>query len=450
MDEELVRLVDALEVEHQKVKRAYLAWCPGQDCPARNGVGAENNGMTTTFFQANPTVLRPINKIRNQIISASVGLDPKQKYDLMREVYYAHPSFHEVWWIEGHFEHDLTRSILHSRRFALNKLMNVIDKGSSTQLAKHTTFITRYALLLENLLSSRLTVSLLDVPADEQALRSNVREGIDSWETLSIAETPTEMPVLFSIVHTLLKKTKYWGIEPRNLLETKRWHLEWAQCSVNEGPIFKKETNLSRVEIFRCLPSITDQEAIRSYLQEHYTVSSEEYDRVRGGEPMSRPIEEESVLPMAPVLSMNSQQARASGKMPRPDITGRIERWRDSRGLLRFPDQGLTNGGRQYVAFRYGPDRKKQHDLVAIRNDTTVTLELNKKLAEKPPFTTREARLEMVSRLNGALGLSIPEEMAERKPSFSIANLDPPEKFAAFMEVLDWVMAEIRRNEPDR
>jgi len=468
MDEEVAPLLDALEEEHQRVKRAYLMWCAGQTSLKLNGVGAENNPTTQDWLKSSSTALDPVKPICKRIVAASKTLLAEEKSDLIREVYFVHPSFHEIWWIEKHFASNRDRILFKSPRYALDRLSGWLDNNNSRFISGTATFLARYTILFENLFSSRLTTSLIDASPDQTALRSNVRDAVNSWGTLSITEFVKEMPVLHSITRTLLDMSRSRGLEPWYLLDTNRWMVTWAQCIINEGPLIARTSELSRTEIFRSLPSITDQRAIRAYLRDHYTVSCDPYyDLVRPGwrdcpdsmeeyydrilpqyeatTQIRKPAGPTSKTPLTP-----SRQPRATPSGARPDITARIELWRGSQGFLRFPDQGLTNGGRQYVAFRYGPDRKKQHDLVSIRNDATVTLELNKKLAEKPPFTTPEARMEMVSRLNSELGLSIPEGMAERKPSFPIAVLDPPEKFAAFTEILDWVMTEIRRNEPGR
>lgn len=283
------RLIDEFEAAHQDVKRAYLAWCPAQIGLVGNGVGSDNNGKTTNFLKKeNSAVLSQVIELRDSIIDASKGLHQNQSYDLIREVYLVHPSFHEVWWIDKHFEHD-RGSVLHHSRYGLDKLIRYIDGGNTSRIHGSATFLTRYTLLLENLLSSRLTTSLLEEPPDQEVLKSNVTEVVDTWGTLSMTEFAKEMPVFFSIIHTLLEMTKYKALSPDKLLNTSRWLSGWAQCSVNEGPLLAKTSSLSRVELFRSLPSLDDQHAIRNYLRRHYTVSCEEYYHVRNGAPLTDP-----------------------------------------------------------------------------------------------------------------------------------------------------------------
>ncbi len=167
---EAAQLLDDLEAAHQDVKRVYLAWCPAQTGMVRNGVGSKNNGRTSDFLKKeNCAVLGQVLRFRDRIISASKGLDRGQTYELVRETYLAHPSFHEVWWIDKHFKHDYG-SVMYNRRFGLDKLMGYIDSNNTSRVYGSATFLTRYTLLLENLLSSELTVSLLDVPPDQDAL----------------------------------------------------------------------------------------------------------------------------------------------------------------------------------------------------------------------------------------------------------------------------------------
>lgn len=327
---EVTRLIDELEVAHQDVKRAYLAWCPAQTGLIGNGVGSENNGRTSDFLEKeNRAILNQVLGFRDRIISASKGLDRGQTYELVREAYLVHPSFHEVWWIDKHFEHDRW-SVLHNSRYGLDKLMKFIDSNNESRIYGTTTFLTRYTLLLENLLSSRLTVSLLDVPPDQDALRSNVTEVVDTWDSLSITEAPKEMPVLFSIIHTLLEMTEYKALSPASLLDTSRWLSRWAQCSVNEGPLLTKTSNLSRVELFRSLPSLEDQDAIRNYLRRHYIVACEEYYHLRSSAPRTDLV----IVPPETDRPKRSRNPVMKGE-PHPDITERIEHWRDDRGLIR-------------------------------------------------------------------------------------------------------------------
>ncbi len=269
-------------------------------------------------------------------------------------------------------------------------------------------------------------------------------EVIDTWDTRTpptITEFAREMPVFFSIIHTLLEMTDYKALSIDKLLDTSRWLSGWAQCSVNEGPLLTKTSSLSRTEIFRGLPSLEDQDAIRDYLRRHYSVSCEEYYHVRNSVPRTD-------LVVMPPEADRPKRIRNSvmTSNPRPDITERIEQWRDSRGMIRFPEKGVTGGGRQYVCFRYGDNKKELHNLIVIRKDIQVGLDL-KYLGKKPPFNNLNERRQLVAHLNHELGIDLPPSEIDGTPLFPLSTLETPERFAAFMAILDGVMAEIRKNE---
>lgn len=441
---EAARLIDDLEVAHQDVKRAYLAWCPTQTGLVENGVGSDNNGRTSDFLKRERcAALGQVTRLRNCITRSSKGLDRRQTYELAREVYLVHPSFHEVWWLDKHFKHDYG-SVLHNCWSGLDKLMGYIDSNNSSRIYGSATFLTRYTLLLENLLSSKLTVSLLDVPPDQDALRSNVNDVIDTRDSRnppSTTEFVREMPVLFSIIHTLLEMTDYRALSIDRLLDTSRWLSRWAQCSVNEGPLLTKTSNLSRVELFRGLPSLEDLDAIRNYLRRHYTISCEEYYHLRSSAPRIDLV----VAPLEVDCPRRSRNPVMKGD-PRPDITERIEHWRDDRGLIRYPEKGVTDGGRQYVCFRYGDNKKEIHNLIVIRQNTMVGLEL-KDLAKKSPFVNPDERSRVIARLNRELGMDLPLDRTDRTLLFPLSTLEAPGKFSAFMAIVDNVMAEVRKYE---
>ncbi len=89
---EAARLIDDLEVAHQDVKRAYMAWCPTQTRLVGNGVGSDNNGQTSDFLKRKRcAALDLATRLRNCITRSRKGLD-RQTYELIREVYLVNPS----------------------------------------------------------------------------------------------------------------------------------------------------------------------------------------------------------------------------------------------------------------------------------------------------------------------------------------------------------------------
>lgn len=65
-------------------------------------------------------------------------------------------------------------------------------------------------------------------------------------------------------------------------------------------------------------------------------------------------------------------------------------------------------------------------------------------MRKRPPFDSREKRLELLRRLNEALGMTIPEDGIERRPSVPLRLLTEGGRVEGFLGVLDWVVREVR------
>ena len=79
-------------------------------------------------------------------------------------------------------------------------------------------------------------------------------------------EVKSQINSLFKICHTLLEKTNYAILENNNLLSNDTW-LYYAQCGINEGPIFIKESRETRVDIFKKINKINQDEITRKLLE---------------------------------------------------------------------------------------------------------------------------------------------------------------------------------------
>lgn len=64
----------------------------------------------------------------------------------------------------------------------------------------------------------------------------------------------------------------------------------------------------------------------------------------------------------------------------------------------------------------------------------------------RPPFDNPEKLREFWSRLNAVPGISFPEDALSRRPAFSLKELEKPNALELFIEVLDWVIREIKTN----
>ena len=64
-------------------------------------------------------------------------------------------------------------------------------------------------------------------------------------------------------------------------------------------------------------------------------------------------------------------------------------------------------------------------------------------LQYRPPFDDVERRKALLNRLNAIAGISLPPDSLGRRPSYPLTVLTPREVREQFIEVLDWVIAEI-------
>ncbi len=144
-----------------------------------------------------------------------------------------------------------------------------------------STFTLKRTILLENLFSGVLDCSLCDVDplSDEQlkkaieGLKSDLEKRVGSKEdSLYFPEDiKSKMPVIFEICRTLLKKTKFDALKTDKLLSYGGW-LYYAPCNINEGPIFKKNSEKSRADILKEIKSINQNE-IRNELCKHFEIT---------------------------------------------------------------------------------------------------------------------------------------------------------------------------------
>lgn len=265
-----MRELDELEKLHQELKREYFKWAKRK--VPNDGYGSNNNKATTDFLKNHSNIAPEVKKTLKTIKTNIKSLENKeQKYNTLREIYIIHPSFHEMWFFDKHFDHFSKKNGIIRGRGGLKSYFTSLNRGTiKSRLKMITTWVFKRTLLLENLFSGVLDFSLFDsnILTDkefEQELRIITASSIKTTE-----EVQSEIKVLFRICHTLLEKTNFITLENNNLLSNKKW-LYYAQCNINEGPIFIKESRESRVNIFKKVNSI-DQNEIRKKLQENFKV----------------------------------------------------------------------------------------------------------------------------------------------------------------------------------
>ena len=265
-----MRELDELEKLHQELKREYFKWAKRK--VPNDGYGSNNNKATTDFLKNHSNIAPEVKKTLKTIKTYIKSLENKeQKYNTLREIYIIHPSFHEMWFFDKHFNHFYGRYGIISGRGGLKSYFTSFNRGTiKSRLKMITTWVFKRTLLLENLFSGVLDFSLFDsnILTDkefEQELRRITKTSIDTKE-----EVKSEINQLFRICHTLLEKTDYATLENNNLLSNVIWLYD-AQCSINEGPLFIKESRESRVNLFKKINTI-EQDEIRKKLQENFKV----------------------------------------------------------------------------------------------------------------------------------------------------------------------------------
>ena len=84
---------------------------------------------------------------------------------------------------------------------------------------------------------------------------------------------------------------------------------------------------------------------------------------------------------------------------------------------------------------------------IAVWTYGTVEI-LFKWMRKKQPFDTEAKRRELRDKLNAIPDVSIPEDGIERRPNVPLQVLTLPGALDRFLEVLDWMVNEIR-SQPD-
>ena len=87
-------------------------------------------------------------------------------------------------------------------------------------------------------------------------------------EEMNTSKVLELLPDFFAIVKTLLEETDNASFKSAS--DYKPW-ITYAPCSINEGPIFNKISNKSRVEIFKEFKSLNDCD-IMNHLRNNFHI----------------------------------------------------------------------------------------------------------------------------------------------------------------------------------
>lgn len=255
-------LINELLEIHQEIKREFI-----------NEFGKtkiSNNSFTKKWLRSRDNseikdILKKIIKIMKQ------NTDLKTNYYILREIHAINPSFHEMWTFKDHLKADYDDLIYGMGGIKACKTSIQNDELKQGNLKRITTILLRYTILLENLLSSKLNKEFMD---SQYKPSNNIKRDLDMIleshknKKTNLDSTLEIMPILFRIVHYLLKKCECLQLKSNNLL--KKW-LEYAPCSINEGPIFIPKTDRNLIDVLSSIPSL-EQSEIRSHLKKYYDV----------------------------------------------------------------------------------------------------------------------------------------------------------------------------------
>ena len=274
MQTNVSKTLDELEFYHRELKREYLEWA--KEKLPDNGVGSEHNGETLGVLgkcKAIEEIHARVGVVKNLI----KDMGCQERYETLREVYAIHPSFHELWFFDGHFNH-LTGDVYSKRisivfhRCGLNSYLTSYRRGAlENRIKSVSTFVLKQTILSENLFSGVLDCSLFDFDAlNDRQFEAKIVD-LSKLSNPSPDELKSKMPDLFEIAKTLLDKTEYDALKTDKLLESGKW-VYYAPCDINEGPVFKKKSRKSRIDIFKKINS-TNQDEIRYELSKYFEIT---------------------------------------------------------------------------------------------------------------------------------------------------------------------------------
>ena len=121
-------------------------------------------------------------------------------------------------------------------------------------------------------------------------------------------------------------------------------------------------------------------------------------------------------------------------------VAKRILDWAQDRGCWIWWGKGAQDGS-FFPMVRHGDE---DHWTIAVWTSGSIEVQFQW-MRKRPPFDSQEKRLELLRRLNEVLGMAIPEDGIERRPSVPLRVLTAGGRVEGFLGVLDWVVGEVRR-----
>ena len=173
-----LKTFDELESCHQELKNEYLEWTKGRQGLVNNGIGSENNSATINeFLKKDSAMVKEINTRLNIVKEAIRNKDCQERYEILREIYVIHPSFHELWFFDWHFNHFTCAAKILTGRLGIKSYLTWLNGKHLDKTCKGiSTFTLKRTILLENLFSGVLDCSLCDVdPLSDEQLKKPLK-----------------------------------------------------------------------------------------------------------------------------------------------------------------------------------------------------------------------------------------------------------------------------------
>jgi len=209
MQAKVLKTLDELESYHQELKHEYLQWAKGR--LPNNGIGAEYNGETLKVL-GNCNIIEEINTTVDIIKNFIKNKDSRERYEILREIYVIHPSLHELWFFDGHFNHFTgneysKRLSIVFHRCGLNSYLTSYGRGTlKNRIKSVSTFVLKQTILSENLFSGVIDCSLFDFDAlNDKQFEAKITD-LNRLSNPSPDDIKLKMPDLFEITRTLLEK----------------------------------------------------------------------------------------------------------------------------------------------------------------------------------------------------------------------------------------------------
>lgn len=479
MTSDRTQLVNELHDSMQEIKRWYLQ-NTDRLSSTNQGLGAGQNSTTTKILERYG-IYRPFCSCCDDLAACATdaNLSLRDRYSLVREMLVVHPTLHELWFFDGHYNHvtgnrdvgpRVRRVSMVHHRWGLGSYLTrrngTSDKDRSREYSACAAKALEFTALLENLYAGHLDRSLFDVkPLADDELPSAIAF-LQAHPEPRYADVLALMPKVFEVTRTLLHQV---GDDPAiaGSVIGKIGDVNWAMCAINEGPIFDRRSERSGLDVLRRLDTL-DECAIRRTLREHYDVVTDGYELVNrdcvresdspspvlaptaraaslriARDPASSPGKITHWPPGATPMERTLFMERLSETSPiLADVGSRLLEWSDRNGLWTQWGGNVTRTVIPYL--KHGSET---YQFVHVWSDGTFRIDL-KRIKMYPQFAEDDARAELIERLRKISGLGFTRSVFETKkrPEYSMDILVDQTGYDQFINLLEWYFETIRKN----